>query len=54
MHDERGSTNRFEDPLTEVGVMAHLADLGVKKVLPEPRRFCTHSAVLDLHYLKGV
>jgi serine/threonine protein kinase len=44
MLDERGSGRRFEDPLNEVGVMAHLADLGVKEVLPEPRRFCTDEA----------
>jgi serine/threonine protein kinase len=44
MVDERGSGRRFEDPLNEVGVMAHLADLGVKEVLPEPRRFCTDDA----------
>jgi serine/threonine protein kinase len=44
MLDERGSGRRFEDPLNEVGVMAHLADLGVTEVLPEPRRFCTDDA----------
>jgi len=55
-HDERGSTNRFEDPLNEVGVMAHLADLGVKRVLPEPRRFCTddaHDYILQKHCPDG-
>lgn len=39
--DERERTFQFEDPLTEIGVMSHLSDLGVKDVLPEPRRFCT-------------
>lgn len=39
--DERGDTFQFEDPLTEIGVMSHLSDLGVEGVLPEPRRFCT-------------
>lgn len=39
--DERGGTFQFEDPLTEIGVMSHLSDLGVENVLPEPRRFCT-------------
>jgi len=56
MHDERGSAWRFEDPLNEVGVMAHLADLGVKEVLPEPRRFCTddaHDYILQKHCPDG-
>lgn len=44
MRDERGSGHRFEDPLNEVGIMAHLADLGVKEVLAEPCRFCTDDA----------
>jgi len=44
IRDERGSSRRYEDPLNEVGVMAHLADLGVTEVLPEPRRFCTDDA----------
>jgi len=39
--DERGGTFQFEDPLTEIGVMSHLSDLGVEDVLPAPRRFCT-------------
>jgi len=56
MHDERGSARRFEDPLNEVGVLAHLTDLGVKEVLPEPRRFCTddaHDYILQKHCPDG-
>lgn len=53
--DERGGTFQFEDPLTEIGVMSHLSDLGVTDVLPEPRRFCTdeHHDYIILKHCDG-
>jgi len=53
--DERGGTFQFEDPLTEIGVMSHLSDLGVEGVLPQPRRFCTdeHHDYIILKHCDG-
>jgi len=53
--DERGAGFQYEDPLTEVGAMSHLADVGMGDMLPEPRRFCTDAQndYIILKHCKG-
>lgn len=54
--DETSPDFLYEDPLSEIGIMAHLIDVGVVGVLPESCRFCTdehHDYIIMKHHLGG-
>lgn len=54
--DETSPDFLYEDPLCEIGIMAHLLDVGVVGVLPEPCRFYTdenHDYIVLKHHVRG-